>query len=470
MAKKEAEKRPAPERGFGINAIIAACNKHDRFRLLEDDTVLPGDLENPIHPAFSFFDSDGPMKQMLQLASQFIIHDSLLVFFVPLLYGRELVGTVNRASKTYLSDPIANVSEERKRMYIAEVREALHCLGHCIHFQYIPPIKRVYARTVRSDKRPAHIVTCCPAFQRRYSCRIELADSLGSYYTERYATASRCAQFRHDFLFATTLVHELVHAVGVLKRGDLNEPYIRTDYPETEWGYGWENFMFGCIINPQNRKTIGTHLLMRKVWADQDLANNAGGKEYSDLPMSYIAQWFRQETWSNIADQGPTAVPPPIAHFKIQSSNKFGAWIVSSDHPKIQPDLLALCKRWRQKTDSPTSSSQEDTPPPTTGKEKSHRIFWRARTAEQLQKSNVVAPVRIPKRILQCSACGQQLPDSRRKIVTSTLHSEGAVREAELVNVHRCASPCTSPVPNMSRKRHADGDHENSRVSKMVKR
>ncbi|KAL6172626.1 hypothetical protein ACJQWK_01775 [Exserohilum turcicum] len=44
--------------------------------------------------------------------------------------------------------------------------------------------------------------------------------------------------------------------------------------------------------------------------------------------MSYIAQWFREETWDLVNKQGPTAIAAPIAHFKIQSSNKLGAWVV----------------------------------------------------------------------------------------------------------------------------------------------
>ncbi|KAL6705215.1 hypothetical protein ACN47E_007175 [Coniothyrium glycines] len=336
------DKRTAPKSDTTINEVIAACNKKDRFKLLEDDDVLPADLDNSIHPVFNFVDADGPMQQMLLLASHFLTHDSLLVFFIPLLYGRELTSSIRGNNKTYLSDPAANVSATKKAEYLKGVREALHCLGHSIEF-----------------RNPLRTADCSPLFQKRYSCLIELAEYLGSFYSDPdgYAVASRCAQFRHDFLFATTLVHEIVHAVGVMKRGNLTEPHIRADCPETEWGFSWEHFMFGTIINPQDRTRPGTFLLMRKIWADHKAAAEAGGKEYCDVSMSYIAQWFRKETWDIIAEHGPTAIPLPTVHFKIQSSDQYGAWIVSSDDANLLPELKALQMQWHER--SPPSSQSK---------------------------------------------------------------------------------------------------------------
>lgn len=399
------QKRVAPETGSGINGLIAACNSNDRFKLLEDESVLEGNLNNSIHPLFGWFESKGPMKQMLQLASQFISHDSLLVFFVPLLYGRELIGTIGCTSKTYLSDPIANVSEEKRIRYLAGVREALHCLGHSVAYCFHAPAKRVYARTIRSEEKPAHVSTCCAAFQRRYSCKIEIAEYFHNYYRSgEYAAASRCAQFRHDFLLAATLIHEIVHAIGVLRRGNLNEPHIRADFPETEWGYGWEHFMFGNVIDPQDRTRSGTHLLMRKVWADQKLAEKAGGKEYCDVPMSYIAQWFRRETWDIIAERGPTAILPPTTHFKIQSSNREGAWVVSSDCADIKQDLKKLHQQWKLDVHS---SASEPAPLPR-GRTESSKIFWKLMTTEKLQKNNVPTPMRVSQRPRYCLAHGKR--------------------------------------------------------------
>ena len=115
MTSTSRQKRTAPELGSGINELIAACNKNDRFKLLENDRVLSGNLDNPIHSVFSGLDQDGTMKQMLQLASHFLTHDTLLTFFIPLLYGRELTGVVGGTCKIYLSDPLTTASKEKDR-------------------------------------------------------------------------------------------------------------------------------------------------------------------------------------------------------------------------------------------------------------------------------------------------------------------------------------------------------------------
>jgi hypothetical protein len=146
--QQKSEKRTAPETSSGINSLIAAANSDDRFKLLEDDCVPAANLTNAIHPIFWWFDCDGPMKQMLQLASHFLAHDSVLVFFVPLLYGRLLMRNNGSTIKSYLSDPFVHCSDARPEEIIAGVRQALHCLAHTIEFRFMKPEKRVYARTL----------------------------------------------------------------------------------------------------------------------------------------------------------------------------------------------------------------------------------------------------------------------------------------------------------------------------------
>lgn len=443
------QKRMAPEPSAGINGLIAACNKNDRFQLLENDRVLPGNLDNPVHPVFSRLGCDGPMKQMLQLASHFLFHDTLLTFFVPLLYGRELTGVVGGKCKTYLSDPVANASAEKHQRYLSSVRDALNCLSHSLSFYFRPPAKRVYARTLLDDERPTHNSTCCPAFQRKHSCTIELSDHFQNYYKSgEYAAASRCAQFRHDFLFATTLVHEIVHAVGVLRRGNLNEPHIRADCPETEWGYGWEHFMFGCVINPQDKTVSGTHLLMRKAWGDAKLAEIAGGKEYSDVSMSYIAQWFREETWDLVNKQGPTAIAAPIAHFKIQSSNKLGAWVVVSDHPEVRKDLVYLNLQWQWQAMKPNPVSRS--PKLSHIRRRASKILWKCVTTKQLQKDNVSIPARTSQRFRYCPSCYQHSSESR----PICCKPQRTILTCEQKNTIIQGSLCSSDTA--SRKRHGD--------------
>ncbi|KAF7679400.1 hypothetical protein GT037_003148 [Alternaria burnsii] len=428
------QKRFAPETSAGINGLIAACNRNDRFKLLDDDSVLPGNLDNSVHPAFHWFDGEGPMRQMLQLASHFISHDTLLTFFIPLLYGRELTVAVGHAHKNYLSDPLAKASKAKRGQYLAGVREALHCIGHSVSFQFQPPAKRVYARTMRDTAKPSHATSCCPAFQRQYSCRIELAECFREYYS-----------------------------TGVLRRGNLNEPHIQIDCPETEWGYGWEHFMFGSIMNPQDKTKPGTHLLMRKIWAEQTLADNSGGKEYCDVPMSYIAQWFRRKTWSVVAEQGPTAVAVPPIHFKIQSSNQYGAWIVASYHPEIKKDLETLHSQWKRHARRLNSHSVSA--PPQAARLRCPKILWRPVNKTQLQVDNVPVPRRQPSKLQPSSTCVQSL--------TQTVPVCSKPTKTLLETKSESLKACHLTLPSsfcMSRKRLIDLRQECGRVKKASKR
>jgi hypothetical protein len=380
MARQQTpEKRTAPESISGINSLIAVVNKHDRFKLLEDDNVLPANLDSFIHPIFEWFDCHGPLNQMLRLASQFLTHDSVLVFFVPLLYGRELTRTDSWRTKTYLSNPLADSCHVKRDELLNGIRQALNCLAHSIVFRFKEHKKRLYARTLTKTASPVHTSTCRSIFQPNLTAVIEITNRFMEFYSRHggYATSTRCAQFRHDFLFASTLVHEIVHAIGVMRRGNLTEPLTQIDDPDAEWGYAWEHFLFGCVINPQDRTQPGTHLFMRKIWADSTAAENAGGKEYSSVPMSYVAQWFRQETWAIVAQAGPTAISLPTAHFKIQSSRKERVWVVSTSCEDIEQDIVELRSQWKQHKAAPN-------------------IICRLQTTKALQRPNVQTTLRTP--------------------------------------------------------------------------
>jgi hypothetical protein len=380
MARQQTpENRTAPKNISGINSLIAVANKDDRFKLLEDDNVLAANLDNFIHPIFEWFDCHGPLNQMLRLASQFLTHDSVLEFFVPLLYGRELTRTDSCRTKTYLSNPLVDACHVKRDELLSGVRQALNCLGHSIVFRFKKHTKRLYARTLTKKASPVHTSTCYSIFQPNLTAVIEITNRFMEFYAEDggYATSTRCAQFRHDFLFASTLVHEIVHAIGVLRRGNLTEPLIQIDDPDAEWGYAWEHFIFGCVINPQDRTQPGTHIFMRKLWADSLAAELAGGKEYSSVPMSYVAQWFRQETWAIVAQAGPTAITLPAAHFKIQSSRKERGWVVSTSCEDVEPDIVELLSQWKQHKVAPN-------------------IICRLQTVEALQRPNVQTALRTP--------------------------------------------------------------------------
>lgn len=437
----------------GINSLINAANRNDRFKLLEDDAVLPADLVNPIHPVFRQLEGEPQLYRGLQLASHFLLHDRLLEFFVPLLFGHESVDL--RSNKSYLCDPSVKASKAEQASLLSAVRKALQSLAQRVEICFSSHKKEcLYARTI-AKKSTFKSKTCCRTFQRKVYPRIEITDKFLQFYNsaDGYTAASRCAQFRHDFLFATTIVHEIVHAAGVMRRGNLTEPHYRPDFPETEWGYAWENFMFGSIFNPQDKAKLGTHLLMRKVWADAKVADAKGGKEYCDVSMSWIAQWFRNETWEIVASQGPTAIALPTTHFKIQISHELGAWIVSSDCSDVRKDISALWKRWQRH-----GRHLKAKEPPVDGKATSHKVYYKNQKTVELQVSNVPIPQRTHGQLDQQAVVPRLLATAKTKDSTAR-QKAGAYKQLNAVKAPLIAV-CRSASPYKTRKRPVDAQDD----------
>lgn len=373
---------------LGINSFVEAVNKNDRLNLLNDPSVLPGNLDNAIHPIFrSAAFASRHLQQALQFSSLLLQEDRLLEFFVPLTYGRAQTDFVSR--KTYLTNPIIGKSDREISLYVRGVRQALECLAHSVVFRFISREDRLWGRTLMEYGNSSHLPTCSKAFQRDVSVRIELNGKLRDFYEDEkrgYSTRSRCDQFRHDFQFAATLVHELVHAFGIMRRAGLKEPWISLDLPSNEWGYAWENFAFGTIVNPQDKKHFGTHVQLRKIWASPEDEKN--GKEYSAVPVAWTAQWFRKETWERIAAAGLLSIPLPLTRIKFVRSTESRRWIVMTDVPETREDIERLHKcAVRQRLQSPQFPSPDL---------ELCRVRWTLAESVDLQKSNVPLTQRIP--------------------------------------------------------------------------
>jgi hypothetical protein len=457
MANREMteETREAPHPSLTSSHLFAAANTNDRFGLLEDDSLPASNLTIAIHPIFGFFNRNESMKQMLRLASHLIAHDSVLTFFVPLLYGRTLVSTEIGRYKSFLSDPLITASETKRKRLIKGVRQALRDLAHTIKFSYADPVGTVYARTLVGAILPYDTEICCSAFQQQRGVRIEIADRIKLFYRDQYEASSKCAQFRQDFHLAVTLVHEIVHAVGVMRRGNLDEPYVRADYFETEWGYAWENFMFGCVINPHSGKAPALNCLMRKVWADSKVAMKAGGKQYSDVSMSYIAQWFREKTWDVIAKNGPSAIPLPVAHFRIQQCRfgKVSSWRLATTSAEVKRDIeVSRENRMHSGTKIDDRGCLEPIP--------SH-IHVELTTMEELQRQNVKPMLRVPRSHQNnYASCIQSLSTSRVPPAMVTIR-----RDEPFVMIDKVSSDALGT----SRKRPAEVEIEVVRATKIAK-
>jgi hypothetical protein len=339
--------RPLESAARGPHLLMSTANKQDRFKLINDPNVPQPNIDIPIHPIFGPWnftnaapDTYQKLQQALRLASMFLEYDSVLEWFVAPLLGLPLLDSLS--GKTYLSDPLANKSKFEKGKLTDMVRRALDCLSHSVTFRFLTNSEvKFYARTTINDRRPLHKFTCTQHFRTPKSVKIELRKQYYDFLQDHYTSSSFCDVLRHDFSLAVSLVHEVCHAVGVMRRNDLNEPWIRLEHlDEPEFGYAWEDFMFGGIINPFDRTSSTISFLMRKIWATDATAYAAGGKEWSAVPMSYIAQWFQKDTWNLIAVHGPTAIPPPTVQLKLRADKH--RYIVMSDNYDALNDVREL--------------------------------------------------------------------------------------------------------------------------------
>ncbi|KAH7117729.1 hypothetical protein B0J11DRAFT_592175 [Dendryphion nanum] len=311
--------------------LIERANRNDRYQLLEDPSILSSDLDISIHSVFqaSNFINTPPaiyqnMENALRLASMFLQYDSTIDWFVSPLFGLPLLDT--QTNKTYLSDPLASKTAAERRALRQRVRVALDCMAHSVNFQFytVNGNTGFWARSlIDPTRRASHNSVCCtPHFKVGTLVRIDLRKQYWDFLNGDYASQSQPSRFRHEFSLAVSLIHEICHAVGILRRGNLEEPNLRLDHlPKSEFGYAWENFMFGCIINPFDRDSSSISFLMRKTWAENMQHPARRNKEWSAVPMSYISQWFRKSTWAKIARRGPSAIALPAIKLKLRSLN-----------------------------------------------------------------------------------------------------------------------------------------------------
>lgn len=425
----------------GPEQLIATANSsHDRFKLLEDPSTPESNLTVRIHPVFAGanFINAGPVvyqniQQSLRLASLFLECESVLEWLVAPLMGMPLRDS--RSRKIFLSDPLASKSKTKRQALISEVHRAITtCLPHCVRFEFLSSrAQPIYAKsTFDYGRLSPHTPTCTKRFHSMTSVKIDLRNQFWDFLKNHYACASRCERLRHDFLLATTLLHELCHAIGMMRRGNLDEPHLRLDHPDKEeWGFAWEHFMFGGIINPLDRTSSKVSFLTRKIWADDEKVLAAGGKEWSAIPMSYIAQWFQQSTWDIIAKHGPLAIPSPRVNLKLRADSK-RYYVLTENEAAIQ-DIEELRARLIRQC-NPGPGGRLPCNVATIINTKTKRV-----STEELQAYTTPAPQRDYK---MATSCG------RLSIAAGPMHTLiGPVSSA-----YTSKNPVPQPVTVMSRK------------------
>ncbi|KAF2817073.1 uncharacterized protein BDZ99DRAFT_529299 [Mytilinidion resinicola] len=325
--------------------LIAYANSNDRYRLFNDVSVPFPDLEDNIHPVFrrSNFRNVGfslyqKIRPSLRLASLFLESEAMLGWFIRPAFGTPIPASQSR--KVFLTEP--KRSRQRTAEMIREIRSLLIGLSYSVEFHFVEELKCFALTCKDTSKETSYLAKFwSPVFTSAHPTTIKLRDTNREFIEYDYSSSSLCDRLRFDFMFATTILHELTHAFGIMIRGNLREPYYDLTDPQAEFGWSWERFALTGIINPFDRTSARVSFLMWKVWLDDDEAYANGGKEWTAVPVQWVSQWFQKSTWDAIAEYGPEAVAPPSCDLKLHCTRD-GLYTVLSDNEEVLRDVLEL--------------------------------------------------------------------------------------------------------------------------------
>ena len=337
-----------PSAAIPYFTVLAANHaEYDKFHLFEDSRIPDPDLDNSIHPIWHIDNWRGVdedlyelMKPALQLASMFIQPRSMREWFVPLVHSS--VKEDEKTGKPYLPehpDILKNPKVKRAKV-LEEVQSYLNCLTHSVILEIGDRQLHATGYTITDNTEPPHTSNCPPRHNNHLkSVRMIFRLQWKEYLIEELNTTSQAENLRFYFLFALTLTHELAHAVGVLRRGDTVEAYLRVDDLHKEYGFAWEEFAVGGRIDPFERVSCRMPFFTWRLWR----TSNNDNKDYVIVPMRWVAQWFQKSTWRAIRRHGPRVVKPPEARLMLRIPRRGKSkWMLISDDSSALSEFLAF--------------------------------------------------------------------------------------------------------------------------------
>ncbi|KAH0556815.1 hypothetical protein GP486_005399 [Trichoglossum hirsutum] len=269
-----------------------------RAGILESLHATPSDLDNPIHPIFSyknFSQLPAPTYKTLALSLRFasllITEIHCLEWWVFILYGRHLpIQTANKQRSILL--PIHPITTA----HLSATRDYLLGMADRINFTFNAK-SRAYGIQFRSKAgRNLQLVQLSGKFQ-------------GFIEDGGFASSSLSQQLRFSFFFALNIVHELSHAVFDTRADSMlsKEPYFAHDVEDgllyREIGDSWERFVFGCKIQPLDGDKgcpeecgYGLHMFTPSAHGE-DLIFGA-------VPMEYVSALMSKRGWEAVAERG----------------------------------------------------------------------------------------------------------------------------------------------------------------------
>lgn len=135
---------------------------------------------------------------------------------------------------------------------------------------------------------------------------------------------------RLRFALATTIVHEIIHALWVAHFGDSQEPFYR-DHRFAELGWTHEAMLYGGAICPISDRVAAPYGLYIQDWPGQitgikypHLFNYGPqatkSNEYFPVPMEWLPKLFTQDFWDEVERFGLDALKCPRPSHGVRES------------------------------------------------------------------------------------------------------------------------------------------------------
>jgi hypothetical protein len=104
-----------------------------------------------------------------------------------------------------------------------------------------------------------------------------------------------------DFVFALTLVHEVVHAFFWFPRmvGDGREPAHRLGEEFKELGLSWEMSVFGALLRLDDGGMPSTNPGKPLIAETIEERQNGPGGKHTQVPVGWVRKWFLGSTWDD---------------------------------------------------------------------------------------------------------------------------------------------------------------------------
>ncbi|KAL1632307.1 hypothetical protein SLS56_003722 [Neofusicoccum ribis] len=305
--------------------------KPELERVFELHPSASPNISNEIHPLFRR--SNFPTLSLrqyeafglgLRLASLFITAEPMLEWWVHAAFGFRVPHPRN-ADKFVLEQAM-----EYNAGHTASVEAALVSLADFVDFDF-DVYKGFFSLGRTSIREVRHPAAASPhgLFREvnRQGKRIitMLHADFQTYASKGFWEDPLDAQLRFSFLLAVTIVHEMTHAFGCMMRGTDDEEYVDADDPDTEWGFSWETWALGGLLNPWKLAVAPTTTFLSNCWESRTKKKANGGAPSSVVPMDWIARWFRRRFWTMLQTGHGVQMPPSCELQIWQRSNRRGS-------------------------------------------------------------------------------------------------------------------------------------------------